>query len=50
MVAHQNLAVLQLGQWHFDQFEVGRGGFALGAVVENDAVVDGHGGFLFDQW
>jgi hypothetical protein len=43
------MAVLQLGQWQLDHFEVGRGGFALGAVVENDAVVDGHGDFLVDQ-
>jgi hypothetical protein len=42
MVAHQDLAVLQLGQWHLDQFEVLCGGFTLWAVVKNDTVVQRH--------
>jgi hypothetical protein len=46
MVTNQHLAVLQFGQRQLDHFEIVDGGLALWAVVQNDAVVDGHGVFL----
>jgi len=46
MVAHQHFAVFQFRQWQFDHFEILSSGFALWAVVQNDAVVDGHKSLL----
>ena len=43
VVLDQHLAVLQGWNGGFNQLEVGHSGFALGAVVEHDLVVDGHG-------
>jgi hypothetical protein len=42
VVLDQHLALLQSRNGRFNQFEVGHSGFALGAVVEHDLVVDGH--------
>jgi hypothetical protein len=42
MVANQHFPVFQLGQWQLNHFEIVDGGFALRAVVQNDAVIDGH--------
>jgi hypothetical protein len=46
MVADQHFAVFQVRQWQFDHFEILSSGLTLWAVVQNDAVVDGHRSLL----
>jgi hypothetical protein len=46
MVTDQYLSVFEFRQCHLNHFEVLRSGFALRAVIEDDAVVQGHGDIL----